>query len=225
MKTQEQHAQAYQLLYQDLVSGALKAGEAINIDALKRLYQLSAAPIREALKQLLPSGMVTFTPNKGFRCTELTQQQFEEIYNCRMLVEKEGLRLAIKQSSDDHKGELLADQFKLGRLCTLKIHNKNHKNSMQFLQAYKNCYLNLFNPIKNSTIYQLITTLYQQSERYNFQILRNATQPQRLLQQNNKNHKQLVDAVIAGQVTTATKQIHNSLQKTAKYSATKFLNR
>lgn len=216
MKKIEQQNALQQQIYQDLISGTLEPGSAINIDALKRKYQLSTAPIREALKQLLPSGMITFTPNKGFRATDISQQKFKEIYNCRILIEKEALRQAIKQSSDEHKGELLADQFKLARLSDKNINPKKHKDSFIFLETYKKCYLNLFSPIQNSTLFQMINNLYQQSERYRFKILQQAKKPKEWLQQKNKTHKQLVNAIISGKNTIAIKHLYTNLEKTSK---------
>ncbi len=54
-------------LKEQIIKGGYKPGEKINIDELSKEIQISKIPIREALMQLQPVGLVNYTANMEMR--------------------------------------------------------------------------------------------------------------------------------------------------------------
>jgi DNA-binding transcriptional regulator YhcF (GntR family) len=54
-----------------IFDGALRAGDSVNIDALARAAQVSSVPVREALARLSATGLLVFTPNRGYSVAPL----------------------------------------------------------------------------------------------------------------------------------------------------------
>lgn len=57
----------YQALLEDILSGTLKPGHKLRLQALKDQYNVGNSPLREALNRLSAIGMVIREENKGFR--------------------------------------------------------------------------------------------------------------------------------------------------------------
>ena len=76
----------------------LVPGARINMDALARQLSVSITPIREALSRLESLGLVEKLPMRGFTATPLlTAQQFEDLYEVRILLEPVAARHAAER--------------------------------------------------------------------------------------------------------------------------------
>ncbi|MEP9368569.1 GntR family transcriptional regulator [Xanthobacter sp. VNH20] len=87
-------AQATEALRQDIVSGALKAGERLTEMKLAADLGLSRATIRTALHQLAKEGLIVQTPYTGWAVVSLTAQSAWELYTLRSALEGLAARLA-----------------------------------------------------------------------------------------------------------------------------------
>lgn len=70
-----------------VVSGEMQPGLVYSAPSLAARFQVSATPVREALLDLTKEGLVESVRNKGFRVTEVTDQQLDEITELRALIE------------------------------------------------------------------------------------------------------------------------------------------
>lgn len=57
----------FQTLRADIIEGRRKPGERLGESRLATQFDVSRGPIRDALRQLLSVGLVTFVPNVGVR--------------------------------------------------------------------------------------------------------------------------------------------------------------
>jgi DNA-binding GntR family transcriptional regulator len=80
----EQIAQA---LRAALVAGEMRPGVVYSAPTLAERFGVSATPVREAMLDLAKEGLVSAVPNKGFRVTELSERDLEEITEVRALIE------------------------------------------------------------------------------------------------------------------------------------------
>jgi DNA-binding GntR family transcriptional regulator len=76
-----------QALEQALASGELEPGELVSVPVLAERFDVSATPVREALLKLASRGIVVPVRNRGFRVTQVTQQDVEDLVELRQLVE------------------------------------------------------------------------------------------------------------------------------------------
>ncbi|WP_407700342.1 GntR family transcriptional regulator [Streptomyces beihaiensis] len=70
-----------------LLCGDLAPGGVYSAPALGERFGVSATPVREAMQQLAREGAVEVVPNRGFRVTERTTRDLEELGEVRALVE------------------------------------------------------------------------------------------------------------------------------------------
>lgn len=69
------------------VVGELKPGELYSVAQLAEGFGVSRTPVREALVQLAREGLVASERNRGFRVVELGQNDFEDIFEVRLILE------------------------------------------------------------------------------------------------------------------------------------------
>jgi DNA-binding GntR family transcriptional regulator len=76
----------YATLKRGILSGLYGPGYRIVIDAVARELEVSALPVREAIRRLEAEGWLTFEPNVGARVTPLEPGQFEHtLYTLALL--------------------------------------------------------------------------------------------------------------------------------------------
>ncbi|MGA3217573.1 MAG: GntR family transcriptional regulator [Acidimicrobiales bacterium] len=92
---------------QGIMDGSYPAGSRIMETRLAREFDISQAPVREALRGLQALGVVEITPFRGARVRWPTRDELIEAYVVRSEVEALGARLAMKRMTDDELGELL----------------------------------------------------------------------------------------------------------------------
>jgi DNA-binding GntR family transcriptional regulator len=81
--------QAYQLVRERIVSGALAGGAPVRQDAIAEDLGVSKIPLREALTRLEQDGLLISSPNKGYVVRTLTAAEAEEVFDLRLKLEPE----------------------------------------------------------------------------------------------------------------------------------------
>jgi DNA-binding GntR family transcriptional regulator len=74
---------------QMIVSGELAPGQQVRQEYMAERLGVSRLPVREALVQLTVEGLVRHTRNVGYTVTRLNQDDFDQIYIMRKLLEDE----------------------------------------------------------------------------------------------------------------------------------------
>jgi DNA-binding GntR family transcriptional regulator len=75
-----------------IISGELVPGELYPAPALGAQLGVSSTPVREAMFDLVTEGLVVVQPNKGFRVTEMSDADLDNVAAVRMLVEPPATR-------------------------------------------------------------------------------------------------------------------------------------
>jgi DNA-binding GntR family transcriptional regulator len=70
-----------------LVSGRMRPGVVYSAPALAARFGVSATPVREAMLDLARTGLVEVVRNKGFRVTEVSDAELDDITELRRLIE------------------------------------------------------------------------------------------------------------------------------------------
>ena len=71
-----------------ILSGDLSPGSALVETALATQFNVSRAPLREALRQLIEEGLVVTVPYTGTRVVDLSVDDVREIYSMRITLER-----------------------------------------------------------------------------------------------------------------------------------------
>ncbi|NUT96990.1 MAG: GntR family transcriptional regulator [Saccharothrix sp.] len=70
-----------------VISGEMEPGVVYSAPSLGARFGVSATPVREAMLDLVRENLVTIVPNKGFRVTEVSEKDLDDITRVRMLIE------------------------------------------------------------------------------------------------------------------------------------------
>jgi len=95
----------YLRLRDAIVSGALKADQALRQEEIAQNLRVSRVPVREALSRLEVEGLVIQRPRRGYIVTSLNLEDIEDIFYIRMMIEERATRLATqRRTSEDVSG-------------------------------------------------------------------------------------------------------------------------
>lgn len=97
----------YERILADLMSLQIPPGSRISVDSLARQLRVSQTPIREALSMLEGNGLVLKTRFVGYcAAPKLSREQFENLYELRLLLEPYGARQAATQMNAEARVQL-----------------------------------------------------------------------------------------------------------------------
>lgn len=106
---------AFQQIRQAILSGGLKPGTRLIEQELSEQMGISRFPIREALASLEREGLVTVEPYKGAFVKPFNEEEIDELYSVRSLLEVHALQLAMQRNAKELEKHLRAivQQMKL----------------------------------------------------------------------------------------------------------------
>lgn len=88
MKPQPLSGMVYDKLLDMIMSNAVRSDDRLNVDELAKKFGVSKTPLREALKSLEKTGLVSFKPYAGYSVKKFTAKEIEELYEIRSLLEQ-----------------------------------------------------------------------------------------------------------------------------------------
>lgn len=100
-------------LREAIISGLLAEDEPIRQDDIARVFNVSKIPVREALKRLEAEGLVQFQRNKGAVVTRISEPELAQMFEVRVLLEVQAIRLAVPKMTAEHlrRAEAICDAF------------------------------------------------------------------------------------------------------------------
>lgn len=93
--------QAARLVRKRILEGVYRPGERLIETELAAAFEISRAPLREALRGLAQEGIVTHRPNKGFYVPAITIDDARALYEFRQAIETASARWAAARAADD----------------------------------------------------------------------------------------------------------------------------
>ena len=95
--------QAFEVVRERIVSGAIAEEAPIRQDALAAELGVSKIPLREALARLEQEGLLISRPNRGYVVRPMSVDQAEEIYALRLAIEPDAAARGAQAASDDDR--------------------------------------------------------------------------------------------------------------------------
>src|SRR5256885_4399248 len=93
---------AFGALHEAILAGRLGPGGRLPIEELADVLDMSAMPIREAVRRLDAAGLVENIPHRGARVTELSIDDLEEVYEARLALEPLTVRRAAEHFNEEN---------------------------------------------------------------------------------------------------------------------------
>ncbi len=188
--------QVAQALRAALVAGEMRPGVLYSAPMLAEKFGVSATPVREAMLDLAGEGLVEPVRNKGFRVTELSDQDLDEMTQIRMLIEVPTLGNIAAACDDDLAPKVEALRTGARRIEALAV----KRDLLSYVVADREFHLALLALSGNAHLVQIIDNLRSRSRLYG---LRGLADHGRLVD-SAREHEGLVDLVLEGDVSGAT---------------------
>ncbi|NIE80791.1 GntR family transcriptional regulator [Asaia sp. As-1742] len=150
--------QLYGVLREQILSGALPAGQPIRQDTLAAEFNISKIPLRETLARLEQDGLVKAQPKRGYTVCELTSREAEDVFKLRLRLEPSAAaEAALLATAADQKTAQKA-------LKELETAAKQHRTDLSnFNRVF---HLSLVRPGAGRLTLHVIETLSVIAERY-----------------------------------------------------------
>ncbi|MDG9722740.1 MULTISPECIES: GntR family transcriptional regulator [unclassified Streptomyces] len=175
-----------------LIAGELRPGVVYSAPALAAELGVSATPVREAMLDLAREGLVEAVRNKGFRITEMTDQDLDEFTEIRTLIEVPIVgRVA---------GTASAEQLEALRPLAREIVTAARKQDiLKYLEADHRFHLELLSLAGNQHLVEVVADLRKRSRLYGLGHLNESGH----LVASAQEHVELLDLMVAGRVREA----------------------
>ena len=100
----------------DIITGALKPGKKLKLDALKVQYSASVSTLRETLNRLANDGFVESPEQRRFLVRTMSNEDLIELFNLRVLLECAALKASLAFRDEDWAGKLVSAHHKLAMI-------------------------------------------------------------------------------------------------------------
>ncbi|MFG1707853.1 GntR family transcriptional regulator [Nonomuraea sp. M3C6] len=179
-----------------LVAGQLGPGEIHSAPVLAARFGVSATPVREAMLDLVKEGLVEIVPNKGFRVTELSDRQLDEITDIRLLLEVPTTVRAAASLAE-------RDLAELRTMAQLIVAAAREKDLIAYVEHDRRFHLELLSAGGNRQLLELVGDLRARSRLYGLTKLADSGE----LTASALEHVQLLDLIAAGDLPSLDRLI------------------
>lgn len=106
---------ACQRLRSDILGGRLAPGSPLRLASLARQLAVSMSVIREALTRLAGAGLVTTTPNQGFRVVTLSPEDLADLTSLRITLECQAVERSLAAGDLHWESRVISTHHVLAR--------------------------------------------------------------------------------------------------------------
>jgi DNA-binding GntR family transcriptional regulator len=102
-------------LEEEIIFGVLAPGSRLVEEEIVARYHVSRSPVREAFRALENEALAVRSPRRGMRVSELSVEDLEDLYNCRIPLESQAVEIASLNHSETHLAAMEAVMRQLQR--------------------------------------------------------------------------------------------------------------
>ena len=175
-------------IHRRILNGDFLPGEPLRIQDLAEQFDTSSMPVREALRQLAATGIVTNSPHKGARVSEVSKADLDDTFSVRFALEPLAAGLAARQgmsASEVEVAEAALERY-LGFLADGNVELSRN--------AHEDFHYAIYWASRSTWLLRCIDPLWQNSERYRFAW---GEDPAEHVEMVREEHQAVLDACIA----------------------------
>lgn len=203
---------AYAMIREDILSGKLEPGRKMLLDQLKALYGLGSSPLREALSRLAADRLVTAKGQRGYWVAAVSESEFSDITDMRLLLEPEALQRSIVNASLDWESRVVAAFHRLSRVEN-SLDANPERISGEWERENRAFHLALIDNCGSPWLLRLVSSLSEQSERYRRQAVARQAVPKETLM---REHRAIFDAAMDRNTGLATELLKLHIKNSAR---------
>lgn len=189
-------------LRQEIVAGAIRPGQRLREAELSARYQVSRSPIRDAFNRLSAEKLLLVRPHRGAVVATMPLQDMEEVYTLRLTLEVLAVRLAIARAS-------AADIAALRSLAERRPRETGPRTAQEFAELDVAFHDLVYRAAQHERLYGAWSLLRPHILR--FLVWRNMVNGD-FREVYGAEHKELVEALVAGDVSAATAMVSHHLE-------------
>lgn len=172
-----------------ILTGEFAPGSHLKEEELAEICQVSRTPIRDAVRALAVEDYVRIVPNRGTFVSEWSDQDIEDIFQLRALLEAHGARLAALRASEEHIERMREQVEKINKM----LGNSKGLDRDMFLEANNQFHETLREAAQSPRLLLMISRLITQPV-----VTRTARSYERSdLKRSNEHHAELLEAIVA----------------------------
>lgn len=170
-----------------IVSGELAPGTLVSVPTLAAQFAVSATPVREAMLDLEQRGFVASVRNKGFRVTEVSEQDLKDIIELRQLLEAPAMRSLAGRFPLETipQWRALADEI---------VVHADEANLTGFIERDRDFHLGLLALYGNDRLVEMVRELRSQTRMVNLARMTKSHE----LPESAREHLEMLDLIEAG---------------------------
>jgi len=185
-------------LREEIQDGTLAPGTRLRQNEVADRFEVSTTPVREAFAQLQAEGLIRVDPHRGAVVFRPTVSDLIQAYEIRVVLESLAVRLATPRLTPE-----------IGRgLSDLIDRMDRTSDSRRWLRLNDEFHLRLYGCAERPQLNALITNLRDASAPY-IHMFVSSTKPG---DESSAEHRQILDACLAGDIEAAQKAVHRHLQ-------------
>lgn len=177
-----------------ITTGELAHGELYTVGDLANQLGTSQTPVREALIQLANEGLVDVVRNRGFRVSEITDRDLDEIVHTRQLLEVPSVALLCSMDLGDGMANLI-------RLAQATVSAAEARDMEAFLAVDREFHLELLRAAGNRRVVEIVARLRDQTRLYG---IRSLAEQDSLLESAHE-HQEILAAIESGDSADASR--------------------
>jgi len=207
---------AYRRLRDDILTGALPPNSKLLMRDMQDRYQLSVAPLREALSRLQAEELVCSSDHRGFWVAPISIQEIRELTHMRMLLEESALRDSIASGGSDWELEVVS-AFRRLEHVTLRGAQFSPSTLPEFDVAHDAFHRSLIAAGSSRLLLRLRASLTQTVRRYRTFALTDASSRDHL-----GEHRGIFEATIARDAENAVRLLSEHYEQTTRIIVAQF---
>ena len=180
-----------------IINGHFAEDEPIRQDEIAGLFNVSKIPVREALKRLEAEGLVVFQRNKGAVVTRISEPELAQMFEVRVLLEVEAIRLAVPNMTE-------ATLLEAENICEAFVQEPDMSRWSELNWDLHAC---LYGPAQRPFLLQLIRSIHDKVERY----LRLQLSLGESKEQADREHREIIRACRCGDAVLAAQLIQQHI--------------
>lgn len=199
--------QIYTILKEEIINNTLKSGEKLAEQAIATRFNVSRSPVREAIKQLTGDGLVVNVPNRGAYVKVPTAKEIAEMQTLRHIFEEYAISQLPTAMNEERRARF--ERLRAGMLRALEEDNFEAYHQLERKMAAA-----LVRLTENSLIEDSYRKVYTMMTNYSVYLHRNEHSK---FEQTVNERIRLLDAILAGDVESAMKELHVHAEHAAYY--------
>ena len=192
----------------EILNGTIAPSERIKLAETAQRFEVSQSVVRDALMQLARQGFVVAEPQLGFRVREVSPTDLEEVTAVRILMECKALELAVERGEVAWLTELVAAHFALSKTPMIDVDDVRGTTT-EWADAHARFHNLLIEGCGNTRLAELGVAVRDSAEIYV-----QWSDSHRVHRDIAKEHRDIVDAVVAGDGRRAAGFLREHLQRT-----------